>query len=272
MNYYEFKFTGYPDPEIVIAWLSDWPFESFLEQGGVLAYMPENDYSPALEASIREEMAARSIACRVLLIQEQNWNEQWEKNFSPVTVDDFCCIRADFHPPQPAVEHDLIINPKMAFGTGHHETTYMMIQSMRRMDFTNSDVLDFGTGTGILAILASRMGARSVFALDNDVNAVENTVENLKVNHIDGVDAQLGDLEDAPPGKTYDVILANINFNVLKSSANLLFSRLKTSGTLLVSGVLTVQEAGHERRRGGGFRRRASIVLDDWSCIVFVKG
>ena len=270
MNYYEFKFTGHPDPDIVVAWLQDWPFESFMESDGVYAYLPEKDYFAEMEEEVRLEMKARSIGCDVRFIPAQNWNEKWEMSFSPVFVDDFCCIRADFHQEQSGVRHDLIINPRMAFGTGHHDTTYMMIRSMRQLVFTGKKVLDFGTGTGLLAILAARLGAGSVLAVDNDPNSIDNARDNFQINGITGIDLTLGGLEHCPENQPYDIILANINLHVLTSHAENLSRLLARDGTLLVSGILVGQwEMLTQRFVPAGLRAVASVEQGGWSCGIF---
>ena len=162
MDYYNFKITTKPENvEILIAFLGELPFDSFQEKDyGLDAFLPQNLFDQSFEIQIVKLQSKVPFTFQKQLIESQNWNEVWESNFEPLLVDDFCSIRADFHDPNPKAEHEIIINPKMAFGTGHHETTFMMIQSMKNIDFENRKVLDYGCGTGILAILSSMLGAQ----------------------------------------------------------------------------------------------------------------
>src|SRR6476646_1207352 len=169
-------------------------------------------------------------------VQEQNWNADWEQSFQPITIDDFCAVRAHFHPPVQSVKHEIIITPKMSFGTGHHATTYLMLQHMEHLDFTNKKVLDFGTGTGILAILAEKLGAADVLAIDNDAWSFENVQENIQLNHCSNIQAKLTD--QIPVGEKYDIILANITKNVLLDYMGVLKSVLVAKDFLLLSGFL----------------------------------
>jgi ribosomal protein L11 methyltransferase len=171
-------------------------------------------------------------------LPEENWNIQWESNFSPISVGNFCHVRADFHPPLQGFKYELVITPKMAFGTGHHETTFMMMEAMKSIDFQNKQVLDFGCGTGILAILAAKLGAREVIALDIEEPAIENAKDNAVLN---GVEAQiipiLGVLQTLAMSEQ-DIILANINRNVILDELPSLKKRMRTSALLLLSGIL----------------------------------
>lgn len=168
----------------------------------------------------------------------QNWNEEWEKSFTPVCVDDFCRVRAKFHAPDAGVRHEIIITPKMSFGTGHHATTYLMIKVMSELDLTGKRVLDFGTGTGILAILAERMGAADVQATDLDPWSIENAKENLQENNCSRVALHLSDGLGGVQGP-FDVILANINRNVLIQQMGQMAELTRKGGILILSGFLT---------------------------------
>ena len=195
-----------------------------------------------------EEQNFRSYDVNLLLkdytfyfttLPEQNWNALWESNFEPVVVDEFCAIRAEFHEPIKTVQHEIIITPKMSFGTGHHATTYMMVEQMRGIDFTNKKVFDFGTGTGILAILASKLGATSVTAIDIDEWSIQNAEENFQKNNIQTVNLYQSSIL---PIERFDIILANINRNVLVQYASTLVNILSPKGMLLVSGLLKDDE------------------------------
>lgn len=200
-------------------------------------------------------------------IAETNWNAIWESNFQPVYVDDFLYIRADFHPPASGVEHELVITPKMSFGTGHHATTWLVAQAMRKIEFSNKSVFDFGTGTGILAILASRLGATRVWAIDNDQWSIENGKENVARNAVDNIELQLADTF-AKEGETFDVILANINKNVILDHMSALAARLKKDGILLLSGLLTADEADIRMAASiQGLEISQRNEKDNWLCL-----
>lgn len=220
--------------DIFIALLSDLGYDGFEQQdNALLAFLGEDRYdATALEAAIRPFDPAYTTT----LLPEQNWNKEWERNFTPVQVDEFCAVRAHFHPPMTNVVHELIITPKMSFGTGHHATTYMMLQTMQFMDFNEKSVLDFGTGTGVLAILAERLGASTVIALDNDDWSIENARENIRENHCVKISVEKSD--SPPKGRAFDIILANINKHILLREMAGIGQQLKEGGVILMSGLL----------------------------------
>lgn len=172
-------------------------------------------------------------------IAHQNWNEEWEQHFRPVAVDDFCAVRAHFHQPVTGVRHEIIVTPKMSFGTGHHATTYLMMQQMEGIDFAGKSVFDFGTGTGILSILSVKLGAASVTAVDVDEWSITNAAENFSRNGCNGIELMRS--THVPP-QTFDVILANINRNVLLEYMPALKTASAKGGKLLVSGLLWSDE------------------------------
>ncbi len=225
--------------ELLIAQLSELDYEGF-EQGDqeLKAFVPEGYYDPG----VMKELAFKyQLSFTEEKIKSRNWNELWETNFQPVIVDDFAAIRADFHPAIENVEHEIIITPKMSFGTGHHATTYMMVQQMRSIDFDKKKVLDFGTGTGILAILAEKKGASEIKAIDNDEWSIENAAENIARNNCSHI--VLENAEVVPSGQRYDIILANINKHVIVNNFQLLSEQLNEMGILLLSGLLAEDEA-----------------------------
>lgn len=267
MNYWEFSITAQAEiREILLGLLSGLPFDSFQEtETGFSAFLPENGTLEEVEAEVRSLADWWGFSYQVFKLPAQNWNEIWESNFPPVLVESFCGIRADFHPPFEAVRHEIVINPKMAFGTGHHETTHMMIQLMENLPFAGLVVLDYGCGTGILAILAALLGASSVDAVDIEEAAVDNSRENAGRN---GVDQQLhlylGDLNAVPP-KTYQVILANINRNVILESLPALNEKLGQGGILLISGILiSDRDVVMDAARQAGFKEVASLERGNW--------
>ena len=194
---------------------------------------------------MKDITAAESITYSTEIIQPRNWNEQWEKNFEPVIIDTFCAIRAHFHAPVTSVQHEIIITPKMSFGTGHHPTTWLMVTGMRNMDFTGKTVLDFGTGTGILAILAEKLGATGVVAIDNDDWSIDNATENIENNHCRAI--QLEKAGNPPVNKRFDYILANINRHVILANLEKMEQQLSRGGVILVSGLLTGDEKEIEK-------------------------
>lgn len=245
MRYYRYSFSldREEDLEPLLGLLSQLPFESFEEDVFNLdAYLREEDFSMALDAEVMALRKQIPFQLDTDLLGAENWNEIWESNFEPIRVGHFCGVRAEFHPSfGDAVKHELLIQPKMAFGTGHHETTHMMIAFMEQLDFSGKRVLDYGCGTGILAILAARLGAAKPDAIDIEMPAYENTIENAQVNAVE-LWAACGDLS-LVKDRHYDIILANINRNVILDSLSSLFAMLPTNGQLLISGVLETDQA-----------------------------
>jgi ribosomal protein L11 methyltransferase len=202
-------------------------------------------------------------------IPDQNWNAEWEKNFEPVLIADKCYIRAPFHPLCPGYPYEIIIEPKMSFGTAHHETTAMMIEMMMQMDFNGKKVLDMGCGTGILAILAGMLGASEVDAVDNDEWAFNNAVENMERNGATKVNVKLGNITAA--GSGYDIILANINRNVLLVHIPEYSKRMK-KGELLMSGFYEDDlEAIQKSATSNGFKFDRTINNNQWVATRFIK-
>lgn len=235
MNYWQYSFSPLDaqQKEIMVAQLSDIGFEGFEEAGDSLhAFIPESDLN---EEALNELLSERLEVSRKL-VPPTNWNAEWEKDFEPVIVHDFASIRAHFHAPIPNVQHEVIITPKMSFGTGHHATTFMMIEYMRELDLKNKSVLDFGTGTGVLAILAEKLGASAIVAIDNDDWSIENARENIEVNGCKKIELLKADTLNL--GRTFDVILANINKNVLLVNMTAIRQHLKDGGVVIMSGLL----------------------------------
>ena len=275
MNYYANEMTtpqySEEKAEILIALLSELPFDTFEVGETVLkGYILEKDWTEDAAQQTAEITQGFGFTFEKTFIPYQNWNVIWESNFQPIRVDDFVGLRADFHPPTEGVVFDLVINPKMAFGTGHHETTYMMMQLMRDLDFKAKKVLDYGCGTGILAILAEKLGATDLEAVDIEEASYENTLENNGINDVHNVKAFCGTL-DVIPSSDFDIILANINRNVILYSLSDLKSRLKTGGTMLISGFLKQDE--HillDATKKEGFQHIVTQQRGNWLCMKLV--
>ncbi|WP_136479895.1 50S ribosomal protein L11 methyltransferase [Cognatitamlana onchidii] len=234
---YEFKVTPLqPGVEILIAELGYAGFESFVEnETGVTAYIQKTDW----EESILEDIQVlRSDEFKISYefneIEQTNWNAEWEKNFNPIVVDDVCAVRAPFHESFDTA-YDIIIEPKMSFGTGHHETTHMMIQHILKNDFKDKTVLDMGCGTGVLAILAELKGAKPIDAIDYDNWCYLNSLENVERNNCKHINVIEGDASVLGE-KKYDIIIANINRNILMQDMKTYVSCLNKGGQLFLSG------------------------------------
>lgn len=225
-----------PGAEILLALLADKPFDSFEEtETGLSAYIKKNDWlDDLLEDVFILDSDEFKVSYKIEEIEQVNWNEAWEKNFNPIDVDGICHVRAPFHPKTDA-KYDIIIEPKMSFGTGHHETTHMMIQHLLMDDLTNKSALDMGCGTAILAILAEMRGAKPIDAIDIDNWCYENSLENIEKNNCKHIKVYEGDASLLTNQK-YDVIIANINRNILLNDLGTYKSCLNKKGLLYLSG------------------------------------
>ncbi len=236
MDYLKLTFTNVDKEtqELIIAKLSEFDFIGFEQkETHLLAYAENHQISSQVYEEILQDFSFSSE-----VLPEVNWNERWERDFDPIIIEDKVVIRAHFHKPMPLVTHEIIVTPKMSFGTGHHATTQLMLEQMSTLNYKGKKVLDYGTGTGVLAIYAELLGANYVLANDIDPWSEENAKENLERNHCKKVEVRLGGIEVIFED-TFDCILANINLNVLRESMHTLFSKLKKDGSsLIISGVL----------------------------------
>ena len=225
-----------PGSEILIAELGEKGFESFVETDfGVEAYILKEDWDESLIDDLYILQSPEfTIEYEFIEIEQVNWNEEWEKNFEPLLVDGTCSIRAPFHE-KPQADYDIIIEPKMSFGTGHHATTHMMVQYLLEMDLSGKKVLDMGCGTGILAILAEMRGANALEAIDIDNWCYLNTLENVERNNCKAIQVYEGDAS-LLGGKKYDLIIANINRNILLKDLSVFSKCLNSGGNILLSG------------------------------------
>ncbi len=221
--------------ELLIAALSEKGIEGFEERECMLlAYVAASQF----DLDWLNETAHRyEVSYTINEIEATNWNAQWESNFDPVTIGTFLHIRAAFHDPGPPTNFEIVITPKMSFGTGHHATTRLMVTAMNKLSLTQKSVLDFGTGTGILAIMAEKLGAALVVAIDNDLWSIDNAAENIKTNHCQCIELSEGDRPPAQKGR-FEVVLANINTFLIKQHLPALVGVLQPGGQLLLSGIL----------------------------------
>ena len=277
MNYIEVSFTVKPEIpgiDILTAQLAEIGFESFMEEKKTLkAYIPKDDFS---EEKMKQIPVFSdndfTIKYTIKEIKEENWNAQWESNFSPIKVGDFCTVKAPFHSSDFNTKHIITINPQMSFGTGHHATTYMMLQAMQNINFSNKTVLDMGCGTGVLAILAKKLGASETWAIDNDEWAYNNTIENTKLNNTENIKVILGDACNLPQKETFDIILANINRNILLQDMPAYTQALKPNGLLLMSGFLTDDVPIIDKKaRELNLKPNKQLTKEEWSLLVFEK-
>ena len=241
MNRYiqiDFKDISSDQSDLLIALLNEIGFDGFEEEKNNLkAFIPEANFDKSI---FQKSVEPFQLRFSETVIEETNWNEVWESNFEPVVVDDFVAVRADFHQPVKNVQHEIIITPKMSFGTGHHATTYMMMQQIGYLDLRDQTVFDFGTGTGVLAILAEKLGAKKIIAVDNDDWSIANANENIERNNCKDIDLKFSDTADLK--NKVDIILANINKNIILGNLESLAEQLLPGGLLLLSGLLTTDE------------------------------
>jgi ribosomal protein L11 methyltransferase len=224
--------------ELLMAEIADAGFDTFMEtEKGFEAYVEMENYDKEQLQAIKEKYTLLTpVVFYQDRIQKQNWNEEWEKSYQPILVDDTCLIRADFHKPEKQYPYEIIITPKMSFGTGHHQTTYLMVKNQMKIDHRKKRVMDAGCGTAILSIMASKLGAAAIEAFDIDDWSVVNGQENIEVNHCANIHLQQGKLSAFSFDEKFDIILANINKNVLLEEMKQYSEQLNPGGLILLSG------------------------------------
>ncbi|MGB5981638.1 MAG: 50S ribosomal protein L11 methyltransferase [Nonlabens sp.] len=273
--YVEYDFTVTPTTpwnDVLMSQLGDLQFESFIEtDGGIKAYIREAfDSDNLLDELDLMQNDLCDIAFAKAEVPPTNWNQEWEKNFDPITVDGKCEVRAPFHQSQ-GLEYEIIIEPKMSFGTGHHQTTHMMIQFLLKENLTEKTVLDMGSGTGVLAILAQMRGAKSVDAIDIDTWCYENAIENVDRNKADSVNVLLGGAEQLE-GQYYDAIIANINLNVLLTDIPTYAKSLKPDGIIWFSGFYNENIAAIKAAcKEVGIHYDSTLEKDNWVALKMLK-
>lgn len=275
MEYLEFKISCNEEyREILIAVLAVIGFDSFLEsETGIEAYITEDLFDrAAFDEVIDQYKVDGEISVEEGRMAKVNWNEEWEKNYDPIEVGDEVYVRASFHAPKEGVAHEIVINPKMSFGTGHHATTYLMLTHQLNLDHHGKRVIDIGAGTGILAIMAHKLGAREVEALDIDEWCVENGEENFVFNGLPNVKMGLGTIREVAPQGTFDIVLANINKNVLLDEMEVYARLVKPAGHLLLSGFYEhdIQDIV-DKAEAYGLELKDQKSRSDWAALVLQK-
>lgn len=261
--------------EILMAEVAEAGFDTFMEtEQGFEAFVEGNQFDQSQLDYIQEKYneLVNPLSFSQDRIEKKNWNEEWEKNVEPIIVDDRCLIRAAFHKIEKKYPYEIIITPKMSFGTGHHQTTHLMISRQMKMDHQNKRVMDAGCGTAILAIMAYKLGAREVEAFDIDEWSVENGEENVENNHCKNIHIQLGKISEVKLEGKFDIILANINKNILLAEMQTYASYMQTGSQLLLSGfyVHDIEDLKEEAAKYN-LKEVAHDERETWACLLLHK-
>ena len=278
MNYYELLFTTIItedyQQDLLINALGEIGFDTFEElEFGFKAYITVDDFNQqVLDEQLLPYQEMFTFSYEVTLIPQKNWNEVWESNFEPIEIADKIYVRATFHEPKPNFEYEIVIDPKMAFGTGHHQTTAMMLELMLENDFAGKKVLDMGCGTGILAIMAAKLGATEITAIDYDEVCFDSTIENSALNGITTIKPLCGSKE-VIPDEQYDIILANINRNILLDQMQRYAEVLKPEGEIYFSGFYETPDLDiiTDEARKHGLKYISHKKNKDWVAAKFIK-
>ncbi|MEN0056699.1 MAG: 50S ribosomal protein L11 methyltransferase [Mucilaginibacter sp.] len=278
MNYYELLFTTITtedyQQDLLINALGEIGFDTFEElEFGFKAYIPTDDFD---EEKLKEQLLPYedmfTFSYEITLIPQKNWNEVWESNFEPIEIGNKVYVRATFHSAKPDFPYEIVIDPKMAFGTGHHQTTAMMLELILENTFEDKKVLDMGCGTGILAIMAAKLNAAEITAIDYDPVCFDSTIENAALNNINNITALCGSKE-AIPDEQYDIILANINRNILLDQMARYAEALKPEGEIYFSGFYESPdlEIITDEARKYGLKYITHKKTNDWVAAKFIK-
>lgn len=278
MDFIQIDFSIQPYEEyiadVLASELGEIGFDTFVPiENGLQAFVAEPVFNEqALNALLADFTFETSIEYKVTQIASKNWNEEWEKHyFEPIIIDDACVIHSSFHKDVPKAQYDIVIDPKMSFGTGHHETTSLMLGELLQMNLTGKRLLDMGCGTSVLAILAAMRGAENILAVDIDSWCTENSIENIALNQVAGIDVKQGGAE-VLKGEKFDIILANINRNILLADMETYADCLNSGGKLYMSGfysediVLIEAEANRV-----GLALVSHRLKNNWACVKTVK-
>lgn len=262
-----------PFSDLLMYELGEIGYESFVNtDDGFKAYIPSADFDTTALDNVFANVSHCNVEYNVDIIPDQNWNAVWESTHEPVMVDDFCWVYAPFHGSNANAEYNILIEPKMSFGAAHHATTYMMISLLRDEDITNKTVLDMGSGTAVLAILAEMCGAKYVEAIDNDEWAYNNALENINNNNCKNIKAMLGDASILTYDKKFQIIMANINRNILLRDMKHYIAVLEQGGTLLLSGFYEhdIPAIRHEAENNG-MKFETYKERSEWVACKFTK-
>lgn len=254
--------------DLFYAVAAEWPCDVFWEEGdSIVTSIKQSDFNDEVRAGIESAIKPFGWSASYEPAASENWNKAWEVNFQPVEVDQFVRIRAPFHASVTGFRHEILMEPKMAFGTGHHETTYMMLKLMQELDFEGREVWDFGCGTAVLGIVAALEGAAYVFANDIEKPAVASSIENALVNGV-VIHVEEGGIETVKEAEAFDVIIANITRNVLLESSEIISSKIKRGGIVLLSGILMddipLVTSDFEQH---GFKRLKTLEKGKWAAM-----
>ncbi len=260
-------FSNEEQQEILLALLSEEGYDGFEETGDALnAFIDEEQFN---QLQLEQLLQPFSLSYTKEVIAPKNWNAEWESNYEPVIVDEFVAVRAHFHQPVATVQHEIVITPKMSFGTGHHATTWQIMKLMQDIDFNNKRVFDFGCGTAVLAILAEKLGAASVLAVDNDDCCIENSLENVAANNCTKIAVQKADV---PSTQQFDIILANINRHILLQYMETMAASLNSNGYIIISGFY--KEENQLLIDAASAQQLQLVTASDrnnWSALLFQK-
>lgn len=276
MNYIELSLYLYPDSpanrELLVSTLSEAGYDSFWEEEDVLrAYTSEDMFNENRIHQLQDQLKNDvSFSFESQSLPDQNWNAEWEKNFQPVRINEKCAVRAPFHTTYQDIKYELIINPQMSFGTSHHETTSLILNMMTQMEIKDREVLDMGSGTGILAIMADKKQAARVIAVDNDPWAYGNTLENIETNQSQ-VEVMQGDIEQVHD-QSFDLILANINRNIILNHMPAYSKMLRHKGQIIFSGFYSEDlESIQQAAKKNNFAIADYDEMRNWIIALFTK-
>lgn len=278
-DYYHIRFNMSPatetESDILSALLCEVGFESFVpDDAGVSAYIQTEQYD---RNAVDEVLAQYPFNAKIDVVEEfiegEDWNSEWEKNyFQPIVFEDRCVVHSSFHKDYPVAEYDIVIDPRMAFGTGHHETTSLMMERLLNADLEGKAVLDMGTGTGILAILAAMRGAGKVLGVEIDPPAYENALDNIQLNNVLQVEIRLGGAETVVEKEAFDFVLANINRNIIMADIDKYAGALKSGGRMFLSGFY-VEDVPMLEEKAQEFSLKLESVKEKnrWANMALVK-